>query len=212
MPAKRPNSRRNLDAAIDRLFGGSDDPLRVRKTIANVIVGQLLPRGVIKGGSSLKLRYGDKKTRFTRDLDAARAGNLEVFIQELDTALTEGWNGFTGRVVRLQAPKPKDVPAEYIMQPFDIKMAYNGTPWLTVQLEVGHDEIGDTDDPDYSISPEIVAILEKLGFPTPKPMPLMQIHHQIAQKLHGLSDEGSERAHDLVDLQLMVENAIDKAK
>jgi len=145
-------------------------------------------------------------TRFTRDLDAARAEDLEVFIKELDAALAEGWNGFTGRVVRLQPPKPMGVPAEYIMQPFEIKMAYNGTPWLTVQLEVGHDEVGDTDDPDYSISPEIVAIFEQLGFPEPEPVALMPIHHQIAQKLHGLSIEGSERAHDLVDLQLIAEN------
>jgi len=198
-----PNSRRNLDEAIARLFGRGEPFSRARKTIANTVVGQLLPKGAIKGGTSLKFRYGDSATRFTRDLDAVRAEDLEVFIQELDTALAEGWNGFTGRVVRLQPPKPMNVPAEYIMQPFDIKMAYNGTPWLTVQLEVGHDEVGDTDDPEYSISPEIVAIFEQLGFPAPEPVALMPIHHQIAQKLHGLSDEGSERAHDLVDLQLI---------
>ena len=206
MPEKTPpNSRRNLDDAIARLFGKGEPFSRTRKTIANTVVGQLLPKGAIKGGSSLKFRYGDSTTRFTRDLDAARAEDLEVFIQELDTALTKGWNGFTGKAVRLQPPKPMGVPDEYIMQPFEIKMTYNGTPWLTVQLEVGHDEVGDTDDPDYLISPEIVAIFEQLGFPAPDPVALMPIHHQIAQKLHGLSDPGSERAHDLVDLQLIAE-------
>ena len=31
----------------------------------------------------------------------------------------------------------------------------------------------------------------------------MALKHQIAQKLHGVSEPGSERAHDLVDLQLI---------
>lgn len=203
---KLPNSRRNLDIAIDRLFGKSDDPMRVRKTIANTVVGQLLPKGAIKGGSSLKLRYGDKTTRFTQDLDAARAEELEVFIQKLDTALVEGWSGFSGNVVRLQPAKPKNVPGEYIMQPFDIKMKYNGASWLTVQLEISHDEVGDTDNPDYVISPDIVAIFEQLGFPAPEPIALMPIPHQIAQKLHAVSGLNSERAHDLIDLQLILKN------
>ncbi|MDR1014352.1 MAG: nucleotidyl transferase AbiEii/AbiGii toxin family protein [Coriobacteriales bacterium] len=213
MPIKQPNSRRNLDIAIQRLFSTTNDPVRVRRTIANTIVGQLLPKGVIKGGSSLKLRYGDKATRLTKDLDAARAEELEDFIQELDDALTKGWNGFSGKVVRLKPAKPKEVPDEYIMQPFDIKMSYNEASWLTVQLELGHDEIGDTDNPDYWISPDIVAIFEQLGLPSPKPIALMPIPHQIAQKLHGVSGLKSERAHDLIDLQLMVANEdVDYAK
>jgi hypothetical protein len=210
---KAPNSRRNLDIAIERLFGKTGDPVRVRKTIANTVVGQLLPKGAIKGGSSLKLRYGDKTTRFTRDLDAARAEELEVFIQKLDTALSEGWNGFSGKVVRLQPAKPKNVPGEYIMQPFDIKMKYNGASWLTVQLEIGHDEVGDTDNPDYVISPDIIAIFKQLGFPAPEPVALMPIPHQIAQKLHAVSGLNSERAHDLIDLQLILKNEeVDYAK
>ena len=32
----------------------------------------------------------------------------------------------------------------------------------------------------------------------------MPLHHQIAQKLHGASGPGSERAHDLIDLQVIV--------
>ncbi|MDR1082914.1 MAG: nucleotidyl transferase AbiEii/AbiGii toxin family protein [Coriobacteriales bacterium] len=206
MPGKLPNSRRNLDIAIERLFGTTDDTIRVRKMIANTIVGQMLPKGVIKGGSSLKMRYGDKITRFTRDLDATMAEELKDFIQELDDALAKGWNGFTGKVVRLEPAKPKSVPGEYVMQPFDIKMSYNSASWLTVQLELGHDEIGDTANPDYAISPDIVTVFEQLGFPAPEPVALMPIPHQIAQKLHAVSGPDSDRAHDLIDLQLIVAN------
>jgi hypothetical protein len=38
MPEKLPNSRRNLDIAIERLFSATDDPVRVRKMIANTMV------------------------------------------------------------------------------------------------------------------------------------------------------------------------------
>lgn len=34
----------------------------------------------------------------------------------------------------------------------------------------------------------------------------MRLEHQIAQKLHAVSGPYSERAHDLVDLQIIVQN------
>ena len=206
MSEKTPNSRRNLDIAIDRIFSADVNVLQVRTLIANTIIGLLLPKGVVKGGSALKLRYGDKTTRFTRDLDAARADDLSTFLEQLDTALERGWNGFTGRIVRKEPAKPKGIPGEYIMQPFEVKLSFRGKSWLTVPLEIGHDEIGDTAVSDFYISPEIVIIFEKLGFPAPQPVALLQIHHQIAQKLHALSADGSERAHDLIDLQIIVRN------
>ena len=206
MSDKAPNSKRNLDSAIDRILGRETNPLQARTLLANTIIGQLLPKGAVKGGSALKLRYGEKATRFTRDLDTARNGTLDAFINELDAALHTGWNGFTGRIVIKESAKPKGIPDEYIMQPFEIKLSYNGKSWLTVPLEIGHDEIGDTDTPDYYISQDIVGYFRKLGFPDPKPIALMPIHHQIAQKLHALSLNGSERAHDLIDLQVISNN------
>ena len=122
------------------------------------------------------------------------ADELEVFLGDLSTALKDGWNGFTGGIVRKEPAKPKGIPGEYIMQPFEIKLAYKGKSWITVPLEIGHDEIGDTETYDHYISQEIVALFEKLGFPAPNPVALLQVHHQIAQKFHALSAVGSERA------------------
>jgi len=134
------------------------------------------------------------------------ADELSVYLEQLDAALNNGWNGFTGRVVRKEPAKPKGIPGEYIMQPFEIKLAYLGKSWLSVPLEIGHDEIGDTDTYDSYISQEIIALFEKLGFPAPSPVALLQTHHQIAQKLHALSAAESERAHDMIDLQVIVKN------
>jgi hypothetical protein len=50
---KPPNSVRNLEAAITRLADDRGFPfIRVRRSIAHTIVGQMLPAGVVKGGSA----------------------------------------------------------------------------------------------------------------------------------------------------------------
>lgn len=71
---KRPNSMRHLDDAIRRVAGGSmSDYVHARTVMANAIVASLLPDGVVKGGSAIKMRFGDASTRFTTDLDTATA-------------------------------------------------------------------------------------------------------------------------------------------
>lgn len=200
----KPNSRRNLDLALERIHGRGRRAQQARTAMANVIVGQLLPSGVVKGGSALRLRYGYTGTRFTTDLDTAREQVIDDFIRDLSGALDSGWEGFTGTVVELDPAHPEDVPDDYVMLPFAVKLAYNAKSWMTVTLEVGHDEIGDTAEPELVISEDAIALFTSLGFKEPKPIPLMPLHHQVAQKLHAVTGERSSRAHDLVDLQLIV--------
>lgn len=204
---KRPLSRRHLDMAIERLSARFGEAQRIRRAVANTVVAQLMPNCVIKGGSSLKFRYGEIATRVTKDLDAAQGDDISVFIERLDDALRYGWNGFTGHVVRREPATPKDVPAAYVMHPFDLKLEYNGKPWVTVRLEMGANEVGDTLEADYSISPDITEMFLTLGLPEPRPVPLMKLHHQVAQKLHGLTDPSQSRPHDLIDLQLIFSQA-----
>lgn len=92
------------------------------------------------------------------------------------------------------------------MKPFDVKLDFMGKAWSTVLYEVSYNEIGDADEPDYYISNEIKDIFNFLCMEEPKPMPLMSIPYQIAQKLHGLTEEGSERINDLIDLKIIVDN------
>lgn len=204
---KKPTSRRNLDIAIDRLCTDLDEePGRVKRLIAAVVVGQMLPDGAAKGGNALKIRFGKDVTRFSRDLDTARASSLNDYMTKFEDSLTIGWNGFSGAIVPREPASPKGIPTAYVMRPFEIKIAYNGKSWMTLPLEVGHNEIGDADDPDMVSSPEAAAILKGLGFPEPGPVPCMRLEHQIAQKLHAASSPGSERAHDLIDLQIAISN------
>ena len=199
---KRPNTCTNLIRAINIVAAGAD-AVRLSRQLANVIVGQMLPDGVIKGGSSLMFRYGSKLTRYTRDVDTARVMGHGEYVDRLQRALAAGWNGFSADLVEVEPAKPKDVPGEYVMRPYDAKLKYMGRPWQTVRIEIGHNEIGDADEYEEFLPEELTAAFEEMQFPRPQPLRVMKLSYQIAQKLHALSEEGSDRAHDLIDLMLI---------
>ena len=197
-----PTSVRSLEQRIRTLEGDDGPALRRRVGMALVVVWQLLPEGAIKGGSAMALRYG-RGTRFTQDLDAARVQPLARFRSDFEESLAAGWAGFTGRLVEKTAPRPPAVPTAYVMKPFEVKLDYRGRPWCTVKFELGHNEIGDADEPEYQLASDLADLFIEVGLEAPKPVPVMRSDHQVAQKLHALSGEGSERARDLVDLQLL---------
>lgn len=89
------------------------------------------------------------------------------------------------------------------MQPFDVKLEYQGRSWCTVKFELGHNEIGDAEDTELHLSGDLEEMFTQVGLPAPRPVRVMRADHQVAQKLHALSAAGSERARDLVDLQLL---------
>lgn len=202
---KAPNSKTNLDRAIQRFAA---NPLRanaLRNLMANAIVAQLIGDGVVKGGTGLKFRYGEGMTRATMDLDTARRDDLDSFLKGLSAKLLAGWHGFTGSINILRQASPRGIPFEYLMQPCEVKLSYLGRPWYTVLLEIGHNEIGDADAAEMIGVPQ--ALAELFGFlsiPAPAAIPAMPLEFQVAQKLHGVSAPNSKRAHDLIDLQLIM--------
>lgn len=122
--------------------------------------------------------------------------------------LADGWGGFTGRLVELDPAEPEGVPGDYVMWPFRLVPSYRGSEWKTrVTFELGHDEIGSTANSELVMSDQMRAIFAQIGLSDPQPVPVLPVPHQVAQKLHactGLGRDGTnERAHDLVDLQLL---------
>lgn len=200
-----PNSKANLDRAIQRYAGSDARAVSLRVSMANAIVAQMIGHGVVKGGSGLRFRYGEEATRVTLDLDTAWNTDLDSFLKDLNAKLKAGWNGFDGVVIVQRQASPKGIPFDYVMQPCDVKLNYKGTPWFTVKLEIGHNEIGDADEVERVPLPEEVAeVFEFLCLPRPGDIPAMRIEFQIAQKIHGVSAPNSKRAHDLIDLQLVL--------
>ncbi len=205
---KAPNSKTNLDKAILRFARDVRKANELRTLMANAIVAQMIGEGVVKGGSGLRFRYGDTNTRATMDLDTAWRKDLDAFLKDLQMRLAEGWNGFSGEVHILRQANPRGVPFEYVMQPCEIKLNYLVRPWFTVRLEVGHNEIGDADECEMiDIPSSLSELFDFLVLPKPSALPMMKLEYQVAQKLHGATAPGSRRAHDLVDLQLIIANS-----
>lgn len=94
------------------------------------------------------------------------------------------------------------------MQPFDIRLAYMDRHWLTVRFELGRDEMGSTEEVQTRLAQDILDLFSAIGLPEPQPLPVLAVEHQIAQKLHACTSVNqktgaNERAHDLVDLQIL---------
>ena len=196
-----------LKRAIRLLCSSNEEAAHYQLIMANVVAGQFLNGAVMRGGASLKLRYGDDTTRYTMDFDASRSVSEDEFVECYSRTLAEGWGGFTGRLVREKQPRPRRVPDRYVMQPFEVKLAYMNRPWCTVDFELSYNEVGDADSYDIVPLPRgVISLFKDLSLPEPKPFPLMKISHQIAQKLHGLTDPDYVRVQDLIDLQIMAAN------
>ena len=114
---------------------------------------------------------------------------------------------FSANLIEIEPPRPTGIPGAYVMLPYDVNMKYLGRPWLTVRFEIGHNEIGDADEFEETLPDELAAMFELMDFPRPKPIHVMKLAYQVAQKLHAVSEEGSMRAHDLIDLQLICKNS-----
>ena len=210
----------SLKARIRNETPNEVEATRLERTVALVALGQMLlacevngnspgqVAAAIKGGTAMRIRYGPSNSRFSRDLDTARATDLDTFVSLFGTALAQGWGGFSGEVRPSRSvSRPLGVPEQYVMVAYEVKLRYGSVglskSLMTVPLEIGADELDDTQDPLRVIDPQVVALFSRLGLPEPQPLPVIADAHQIAQKLHAVSAHGSERAHDLIDLQLL---------
>lgn len=186
---------------------------RLEVMLASVVVTQLVSDVVIKGGIALKLRGGDRATRFTTDVDVARRGDVTIdeFLAGLRTQCAQGWGGFTAVVAEGRSARaPRTVPADYVMRPFLIKLAYRGRSFKTVTFEVGHDEIDSMNTPaEWRMSRDVADVISRLGLPEPGDVRVLPAPYQIAQKLHACTAVGAggsnDRAHDLVDILLLLD-------
>lgn len=203
-PPKRVADLFRAITALGNEFNTTDR--RLVSLVGNVALSQMLPDSAIKGGTGLKLRFGERLTRDTPDVDAAFRGDLDAFRDELAEKLAAGWGGFTGTVTMGARRGPKAVPEAYVMQPFRVTLKYHGRTFKGVDLEVGYDELEATtkEDPEFEMSDEVFGVFAALGLPSPEPVRVQPLHHQIAQKLHACTAPRSDRAHDLVNLQLIV--------
>jgi hypothetical protein len=206
-----PPSARSLQARINHEAGGSSGiARRLQLLVADTAIGQMLPPGVLKGGAALQLRYGEGGARATGDLDATRPGEirLDAWLDTFEERLAAGWAGFTGTLSPRDSKAPDDVPDDYTMRRFQISLRYKGSEWTPVTFELTRDEVGGAAEPDVRIGQRAMDLCAILGLPEPGPIPLLSASHQIVQKLHACTSVNAtgenDRAHDLVDIQVLV--------
>ena len=82
-----------LNARLAQVAAELDIPIaRARVMLCTLIVSQMLPDAVaVKGGMGVKLRFGERDTRATSDLDVSTRVRGEEFEQAFRGRLAEGW-------------------------------------------------------------------------------------------------------------------------
>jgi hypothetical protein len=196
---------------------------RARVMLCTVIVSQMLPDAVaIKGGMGVKLRLGERGTRATSDLDVSTRARGEEFEQAFRALLAAGWGTVPPSRGELRRdpeapdrvaftatlrPAPRHDPGlarpEYVMHPYRVSIAFLGSGWGALDVEVSDPEIDTHAHMRKEIDGELVEFGARFGFGELQPVELVDLEYQIAQKMHAVTDPAYERAHDLVDLQLL---------
>ncbi len=196
---------------------------RARVMLCTLIVSQMLPDAVaVKGGMGVKLRFGERGTRATSDLDVSTRVRGEEFEQAFRARLAEGWGtvpaskgelrrnpdapervAFTATVRAVKLHDPGLARPEYVMHPYRVSIAFLGNAWGALDVEVSDPEIDPHSLKRKEIDGELVRFGAYFGFGGLHPVELVDLEYQIAQKLHAVTDPAYERAHDLVDLQLL---------
>ncbi|HQZ35061.1 MAG TPA: nucleotidyl transferase AbiEii/AbiGii toxin family protein [Ilumatobacteraceae bacterium] len=206
-PPNEKELRKRIDAAAARR---SVAPGRLHYTVASTIALQMVPPGAAKGGGGVRQRVDERAARLTNDLDFARpsAMSLNDFVDAFADRLEAGWADFTGIVKAGRKATPEAVPDEYVMDPFRIALRYRGKSYYSVTFELGHSEIGSGDRPVERLGTDIAEIFAEVGLPEPMPVPVITAEDQIVQKIHACTcptadGRPNERAHDLVDIQIL---------
>jgi nucleotidyltransferase AbiEii toxin of type IV toxin-antitoxin system len=145
----------------------------------------------------MELRLG-LDARASKDYDAAFRARADGILDALDRALADDWHGF-----QLQRTEPELIRDTNAMR-MNIRLAYKGKPWGTVQLEVAPAE-GQSG---REIDRVPARPLDPVQIEGPDRIACVSVRYQIAQKLHACTEvyaDGKEndRFRDLIDLQLL---------
>jgi len=163
-----------------------------------------LSRFLMKGGTLLQHRLGDV-ARSTRDLDGMVRGDLDDFINSLDSVLQEQWGPL--QLIRGEV-EVIETPAKIIKpRAFAISIILKGETWRKINVEISPEEGGAGNEYEYVKPPAF----DGLGLPTPDVLLTLALRYQIAQKVHSATDPHdppvyvNNRPRDVVDLLLIRE-------
>ena len=213
-----------LNQRLNEISGDLGIPVaRIRRMLCTLVVSQMLPDAVvIKGGMGVKLRMGESGTRATADLDVSTEYRGEQFEEAFESALRAGWGivpaakgvlrrdphapdrvAFTAELKRRPVHDPGLGRPQYVMRPYRVSLFFLGKPWAGLDVEVSDSEIEPAAHAPARVDDELAELNDSFGFGVLRPVEMISLEYQIAQKLHAVTDPAYGRAHDLVDLQLL---------
>jgi hypothetical protein len=206
-PRKPPGNLSHLQRLANAAAADANMPAgRYQRWVNTQIISAVLervrdedgePLFTLKGGAAMELRLGIN-ARASKDYDAAFRARAEDMLDALDRALAEDWAGF-----QLQRTEPDLIRATRATR-MDVKLAYKGRPWGTVQLEVAPAE----GQAGQEIDRVPARPLDPVQIEGPERIACVSVRYQIAQKMHACTEiytDGREndRFRDLIDLQLL---------
>jgi hypothetical protein len=204
-----PPGFRELQRRISKLARDRDEPVqRLYQLLATEVFFNILEeareRGIIddyaiKGGMALEVRFG-MRARASRDVDVSFPIPFESVPAVLDTLLVVGFAGFTAR---RKAP----LKALALAQTYraDIEIQYAGNTIFRLDADVN----GSIFEPAVDVVTS--GLLPLLGLPGPVNVSLIDIHTQLAHKIHGATQPSIDgyrnvRYRDALDALIIAEN------
>jgi hypothetical protein len=213
-PKRPPTRRSHLERLVDAYARDTDIPqARLRHHISSLaLIGALQrvedpdagPRFLIKGGVAMELRLG-MGARATNDFDVVFRGPMPGLLESLDEAFAEPYAGFQFR----RSGQPEYI-GETSTQRQVIKISFHGRGWQTLTVEAAKPEGTRGGDPELVLAAIGVS---QFGLESPERVAVMAVRYQIAQKLHAVTEQPSDRENtrywDLIDLLLLRDLAED---
>jgi hypothetical protein len=206
-PRRPPGNLSHLQRLANAAAADAQMPAgRYQRWINTIIISAVLdrvrdedgePLFTLKGGAAMELRLG-LSARASKDYDAAFRARAEDMLDALDRALAEDWHGF-----QLQRAEPEPIRKTGSIR-LNIRLAYKGKSWGTVQLEVAPAE----GEAGQEVDRIPARPLDPVQIEGPERIACVSVRYQIAQKIHACTEvypDGREndRFRDLIDLQLL---------
>jgi hypothetical protein len=206
-PRRPPGNLSHLQRLANAAAADAQMPAgRYQRWINTIIISAVLdrvrdedgePLFTLKGGAAMELRLG-LSARASKDYDAAFRARAEDMLDALDRALAEDWHGF-----QLQRAEPEPIRETGSIR-LNIRLAYKGKSWGTVQLEVAPAE----GEAGQEVDRIPARPLDPVQIEGPERIACVSVRYQIAQKIHACTEvypDGREndRFRDLIDLQLL---------
>ncbi len=201
VPGRAPGNRSHLERLVRTMSqeqGVAAD--RMRRWVSTMVLLGALERMsddehrfLLKGGVAMELRL-HLQARATKDTDVIVVPAAGVSIVDaLRDTLAEPYLDFAFRLANVRGIG--DTPA----QAMDVKMTYKNKAWATLRLEASPPQAG-------AAEPEPIDAfrLTRLGLDGPEQIICQSLRHQMATKLHAVTerfpDRENDRFRDLIDL------------